>query len=156
MLTLRDARPDDVPEIRALIGELAAFERAPERAVATEVDLRRWIFDEPLARVVMAERDGEVAGFALWFLNFSTWEGKPGMYLEDLFVRPAHRGRGVGGALLTHLAQVCVARGYTRFQWQVLDWNADAVAFYESRGARVLREWWTCRVDGAALQSMGR
>ena len=103
----------------------------------------------------MAEWAGEPAGFALWFLNFSTWEGKPGIYLEDLYVRPAYRGRGLGKALLEHLAAIAVREGYTRFVWQVLDWNTPALEFYEAQGARVMRPWLTCRVEGEALRKLG-
>lgn len=155
MLHLRGARPDDVDLILAFIAELAAFERAPERAVATPDDLRRWVFGpDAFVRVVIAEWAGAPAGFAVWFLDFSTWQGKPGLYLEDLFVRADHRG--IGAALLAHLAQICVERGYCRYQWQVLDWNTDAIAFYEARGARTVREWIHCRIDGDALVALAR
>lgn len=152
MLTLRPAHPDDAPLILQYIRELAEYEREPEAVLATEADIRRHAFAEPpLVRVTLAEWDGEPAGFALWFLNFSTWEGKPGLYLEDLFVRPAYRGRGLGKALLQHLAALAVQEGWTRFVWQVLDWNAPAIDFYEAQGARILRPWLTCRVEGEAL-----
>jgi diamine N-acetyltransferase len=123
--------------------------------VATEADLLRHAFSErPLVKVTMAEWDGEPAGFALWFLNFSTWEGKPGIYLEDLFVRPVYRGHGIGKALLQHLAARAVAEGWTRFVWQVLDWNTPAIDFYEAHGAKVMRPWLTCRVEGDALRRL--
>ena len=155
MLTLRPAVPSDTALILAYIRELAEFEREPEAAVATEADIRRYAFSEhPLVKVTMAEWDGQPAGFALWFLNFSTWEGKPGIYLEDLFVRPAFRGNGIGKALLKHLAAVAVKEGWTRFVWQVLDWNTPAIEFYEAHGARVMRSWLTCRVEGDAIKQL--
>ena len=155
MLTLRPAVPDDAPLILQFIRELAEYEREPDAAVATEADIQRYVFSEhPLVKVVMADWEGQPAGFALWFLNFSTWEGKPGIYLEDLFVRPAFRGHGIGKALLQHLAALAVQEGWTRFAWQVLDWNTPSIEFYEAHGAKVLREWLPCRMDGAALQKL--
>ena len=155
MLTLRPAVPDDASLILQFIRELAEYEREPDAAVATEADIQRYVFSEhPLVKVVMANWEGQPAGFALWFLNFSTWEGKPGIYLEDLFVRPAFRGHGIGKALLQHLAALAVQEGWTRFAWQVLDWNTPSIEFYEAHGAKVLREWLPCRMDGAALQKL--
>jgi diamine N-acetyltransferase len=152
MLNLRPAVPSDAALIVEYIRELAEFEREPEKAVVTETDILRYAFSErPLVHVTMAEWDGQPAGFALWFLNFSTWEGKPGIYLEDLFVRPAFRGNGIGKALLKHLAGIAVKEGWTRFVWQVLDWNTPAIEFYEAHGARVMRSWLTCRVEGDAI-----
>jgi len=152
MLTLRPAAPTDAPLILQYIRELAEYEREPDAAVATEADLQRYAFSEhPLVKVTMAEWNGQPAGFALWFLNFSTWEGKPGIYLEDLFVRPAFRGHGIGKALLKHLAALAVKEGWTRFVWQVLDWNTPAIEFYEAHGAKILRPWLTCRVEGEGL-----
>ena len=155
MLTLRDALPADAPLILAYIRELAEYERAPEKAVASEADILKHGFGEnPLIHMVLAEWEGRPAGFALWFLNFSTWEGKPGLYLEDLFVRPEFRGHGIGKALLKRLARIAVDRGCCRYQWQVLDWNTPAIEFYEAKGAQVLREWLTCRVEGEALEKL--
>ena len=155
MLTLRPAVPDDAPLILQFIRELAEYEREPDAAVATEADIQRYVFSEhPLVKVVMADWEGQPAGFALWFLNFSTWEGKPGIYLEDLFVRPAFRGHGIGKALLQHLAALAVREGWTRFVWQVLDWNTPSIEFYEAHGAKVMRDWLPCRMDGAALRRM--
>jgi GNAT superfamily N-acetyltransferase len=152
MLTLRPAEPTDAPLILDYIRELAAFEREPQAAVATEADILRYAFSEhPLVKVTMAEWDGQPSGFALWFLNFSTWEGKPGIYLEDLFVRPAFRKHGIGKALLKHLAAIAVKEGWTRFVWQVLDWNTPAIEFYQAHGARIMRTWLTCRVEGDAI-----
>lgn len=155
MLTLRTAEPRDLDLILVYIRELAAYERAPERAVATAADLHRWMFGaQPLVHAELAEWDGAPAGFALWFLNFSTWEGRPGLYLEDLFVRPAFRGHGLGKALLRHLARIAVDRGCTRFVWQVLDWNTPSIEFYQAQGAQVMTEWLTCRVEGEALRRL--
>ena len=155
MLTLRPAVPTDAALILDYIRELAEYERDPEAVVATEADIRRYTFSEnPLVKVTMAEWDGRPAGFALWFLNFSTWEGKPGIYLEDLFVRPAFRRNGIGKALLKHLAALAVEEGWTRFVWQVLDWNTPALEFYEAHGARLMRSWITCRVEGDAIQRL--
>jgi diamine N-acetyltransferase len=155
MLVLRLAVPSDAGLILDYIRELAEYEREPQAAVATEADIRRYAFSEhPLVKVTMAEWDGRPAGFALWFLNFSTWQGKPGIYLEDLFVRPAFRRNGIGKALLRHLAAIAVAEGWTRFVWQVLDWNTPAIEFYEAHGARVMRSWITCRVEGDAIKRL--
>jgi GNAT superfamily N-acetyltransferase len=154
-LVLRLATREDIPQILAFIRELAEYERAPEQAVATPANIERYVFGEPpLAFVVMADWAGEPAGFALWFYNFSTWEGRPVLYLEDLFVRPTLRGKGIGKALLKHLAAVALDKGCTRFVWQVLDWNTPSLDFYQAMGARVLREWLTCRMEGEALQRL--
>jgi GNAT superfamily N-acetyltransferase len=156
-LRLRDATRDDVPAILALIRDLAEYEKEPQAAVATAEDLLRDGFGErPLFHVVLAEWEGETAGFAFWFFNYSTWQGRPGLYLEDLFVRPAHRGRGIGKALLVHLAGIAQRENCGRFVWQVLDWNEPAIRFYESLGARHLKEWMTMRVDGDALERLAR
>jgi GNAT superfamily N-acetyltransferase len=156
-LRLRRAVAGDVPVVLRLVRELAEYERAPGEVVAVEADLLRDGFGPgpPRFFVELAEWDGEVAGFALWFFNYSTWQGRAGLYLEDLFVRPPWRGRGVGRALLVHLARTAVAEGCGRFVWQVLDWNAPAIAFYEALGARPLREWVTMRVTGEALARLG-
>jgi GNAT superfamily N-acetyltransferase len=155
MLRLRDATPKDVPLMLEYVRELAEYERAGEKVVARAEDLERHLFGErPLAFAVMAEWGEAPAGWAIWFYNFSTWEGRPGLYLEDLFVRPAFRGRGVGKALLKHLAAVALDKGCTRYVWQVLDWNTPSLEFYEAMGATVLREWLTCRVEGEALRSL--
>jgi len=152
MLRIRRAQARDVSEVLAFIRELAEYERAPEQVTATAEDLLRDGFSEaPRFFVEMAEWDGRVAGFAFWFFSYSTWQGRPGLYLEDLFVRPAFRGQGIGKALLVHLAQVAVAEGCGRFQWQVLDWNTPAIDFYEALGAKQLGEWITMRVSGEEL-----
>jgi GNAT superfamily N-acetyltransferase len=155
MLNLRPAVPADASQILQYIRGLAEYEREPEAAVATESDLLKYAFSEhPLVWVTMAEWDGQPAGFALWFLNFSTWEGKPGIYLEDLFVPPNFRGKGIGQALLQNLAALAIREGWTRFVWQVLDWNTPALEFYEAHGAKILRPWLTCRVEGEALRRL--
>lgn len=155
MLHLRPARPDDVPLILAFIRELAAYEREPDAAVATEEDLLRDGFGErPRFQVVLAEWEGEPAGFAFYFFTYSTWRGRPCLYLEDLFVRPAFRRNGIGLALLRELARTAVRERCDRFVWQVLDWNTPAIAFYESLGARSLREWITMRVEGPSIEAL--
>jgi GNAT superfamily N-acetyltransferase len=152
MLHIRRAQARDVPAILALIRELAEYERAPEEATATAEDLLRDGFSEaPRFFVELAEWDGRVAGFAFWFFNYSTWLGRPGLYLEDLFVRPAFRGHGIGKALLVHLARVALDEGCGRFQWQVLDWNTPAIDFYDALGAKRLGEWITMRITGEEL-----
>jgi GNAT superfamily N-acetyltransferase len=154
-LTIRSATVADVPLILDLIRGLAEYERLPHEVVATEALLRETLFGPaPGAEVLLAELDGESAGFALFFHNFSTFLGRRGLYLEDLFVRPAARGRGIGKALMRHLARTAIDRGCGRFVWQVLDWNAPSLAFYESLGANVVREWLTCRLEGPALAAL--
>ena len=151
-MTIRPAAPTDIPVIRALIVELAVYEREPDAVEASEADLHAAMFgDRPLAEAVLAEHGGEIVGLALFFTNFSTWAGKGGLYLEDLFVRPQARGLGLGKALLVHLAGIAVARGYGRFEWSVLDWNTPAIDFYRALGATAQDEWTVMRVDGAAL-----
>ena len=157
---IRDAVADDVSEIAALIRELALYEKEPEAARATEADLLRDGFGpEPYFRCFLLETEsaaGEraVAGFSLYFFQYSTWEGRPSLYLEDLFVRPKFRGRGFGKAMLQRLAQIAVKRGCTRFQWECLDWNTPSLAFYESMGANVLREWLNLRLTGDAIAQL--
>ncbi|AFL90203.1 acetyltransferase [Terriglobus roseus DSM 18391] len=154
-LTIRDAVPADVREMVALIRDLAIYEKEPDAAVATEADLLRDGFGpEPYFHCVMAEWDGAVAGFALFFFQYSTWEGRPALYLEDLFVREPFRKRGIGVALFQRLAQIALERKCTRFQWECLDWNQPALDFYESAGAKVLREWLNLRVTGEALERL--
>jgi len=154
-IALRPATPSDVPLVLDLIRELAGYERLAHEAVATAEDMQAALFGpRPAAEVVIAECDGEPAGMALFFVTFSTFLGKPGLYLEDLYVRPDFRGRGIGRRLMTHLAALAVERGYGRFEWSVLDWNAPAIAFYRSLGARPMDEWTVQRVDGQALQAL--
>jgi GNAT superfamily N-acetyltransferase len=148
MIQIRRAVAGDVPQILTFVRELADYEKVPHEVKATEADLLRDGFSgAPRFFVEIAEWEGAPAGFALWFFNYSTWEGRPGLYLEDLFVRPAFRGRGIGKALLVHLARCAVAEECGRFQWQVLDWNLPAIGFYETLGARALKEWVTMRVS---------
>jgi GNAT superfamily N-acetyltransferase len=158
---IRLARPDDVPTILALIRELAAYEREPDAVVATEAGLHAALFDEGAALFgLIAEHPGDdgptVAGFALWFLNFSTWVGRHGIYLEDLYVRPELRGHGYGSELLIELARIADERGYGRVEWAVLDWNESAHRFYESLGAVPMQEWTIWRVSGDALPKLAR
>lgn len=154
-LHLRAATINDVPQILAFIAELAKFEALAHEAVATEEVLSEQLFGaSPGAEVVMAEVDGTPAGFALFFHSFSTFLGRRGLYLEDLFVRPAFRGCGVGRALMVHLAGIAQARGCGRFEWSVLDWNEDAIRFYRSLGARGMDGWTVQRVDGQALHAL--
>ncbi|MGW5095997.1 N-acetyltransferase family protein [Streptomyces nodosus] len=154
---IRTATPADVPVIHTLIRELAAYEKVPHEARATREQLHEALFGErPAAFAHVAQEDGgEVVGFALWFLNFSTWRGVHGIYLEDLYVRPGARGSGHGKALLTELARLCVARGYERLEWSVLDWNRPAIDFYEAMGARPQDEWTVYRLTDEALTALG-
>jgi len=155
MLNIRPAAPNDIPEILKLIRELAEYEKLADQMVATEEALLRDGFSEqPFFHVLMAEWESHPAGFALYFFNYSTFQGKPGLYLEDLFVRPPYRGKGIGKALLLHVARIAVKEGCGRFQWQVLDWNSPAIEFYESLGAAVMKEWLTMRVSGVALEKL--
>ncbi len=155
MLTIRAATESDIPLILDFIRALAEYEREPQAAVATAEDLRRDGFaSNPKFRCVIAEWEGRPAGFAFYFYNYSTWQGRPGLYLEDLFVKPEFRGKGIGKALLLYLAKTAVAEGCGRFQWQVLDWNTSAIDFYKSLGAKTLNEWLTMRVEGEALERM--
>jgi GNAT superfamily N-acetyltransferase len=157
MATLRAAEPSDVPAIVGLIRELAAFEKLEHLVEVTPQSLHPQLFgDRPAAEAVVAELEGSVIGFALFFTNFSTFLGRPGLYLEDLYVQPAHRRGGVGSALLKHLAALANARAYGRFEWSVLDWNVDAIRFYERMGATLLPEWRICRVTGEALRNFTR
>jgi GNAT superfamily N-acetyltransferase len=155
MLIIRTATAQDASLIVQLIRELAEYERAPQEAVATPEDILRDGFSErPKFRVLIAEWSSQPAGFALFFNNYSTWRGRPGLFLEDLFVRPEFRKRGIGKSLLIHLAKIALAEGCGRFEWQVLDWNKPAIEFYQSLGARVMKEWLTMRVTGTALPKL--
>jgi GNAT superfamily N-acetyltransferase len=153
---IREAAPTDVSAILSLVRELAAYEREPDAVEATEEMLATALFGPaPVASCHVAELDGAVVGFALWYVTFSTWKGLPGLWLEDLFVQPGARGHGLGKRLLQTLAAVCVGRGYPRFEWWVLDWNVDAQGFYRSLGARPEDDWTVWRVDGEALTALG-
>lgn len=144
--------------IGALIRELAEYERDPGAAQATDADLHAALFgdgDRPVAECLIGEVDGEAQGMALFFTSFSTWTGRPGIYLEDLFVRPGARGRGLGKALLAAVAQIAVERGCRRVEWSVIDWNEPAIGFYKTLGARPMDQWTVWRVDGEALARLG-
>ena len=153
---IRYARKEDAPRIHALIKDLAVYEKAADEAKATIEQIEETIFGEkPHAFCHVAEVDGEVVGISIWFLNYSTWLGKPGIYLEDLYVDPAHRGKGLGLALLKELGAICIERGYERLQWWVLDWNEPSIEFYKSLDAVPMDEWTIYRVTGEALKKLG-
>jgi len=153
---IRPACPADTAAILGLIHALADYEKLSAEVVATEAQLRRSLFPDdgsaPAAHCVIAEANGQAAGFALFFFNYSTFLARPGLYLEDLFVRPEFRGQGLGKALLLHLAKLANARGCGRMEWSVLDWNQPAIGFYESLGAKRMKEWQICRLTGPSLQ----
>jgi GNAT superfamily N-acetyltransferase len=153
-LAIRAAVPADAALIFALVRELADYEKLAGEVDGTEEQIAAALFArEPRLSCDIAEWDGQAAGFAVWFLNFSTFRGRHGLYVEDLFVRPAFRGRGIGKALMARLAQRCVEQGYARFEWAVLDWNAPSIAFYKSIGATVMDDWRICRLSGEALRT---
>ncbi len=153
--TIRRAEKGDVPLILTFIRELAVYEKLSHEVVATGELLERYLFgEEKTAYVLLGFERDEPVGFALYFLNFSTFVGRPGIYLEDLFVRENYRGKGYGKALLVHLAQTAVENGYGRFEWAVLDWNTPAIEFYRSLGAKTMDEWIIHRVDGKALKKL--
>ncbi|MEV6795348.1 GNAT family N-acetyltransferase [Streptomyces sp. NPDC051320] len=154
---IRYATAADVPEIHTMVRELAEYEKALDEARATEAQLHEALFGEhPAAFAFIAETpEGEIAGFALWFLNFSTWRGVHGIYLEDLYVRPQLRGGGYGKALLKELARTCVERGYERLEWSVLNWNEPSINFYRALGARPQDEWSVYRLTDGALAALG-
>ena len=151
-MTVRPVRPDDVPAVVALVRELADYEKALHEVALTEEQLTSALFgDSPALFGHVAQSDGEVVGIALWFLNFSTWRGTHGIYLEDLYVSPQHRGAGLGRELLRTLAAVCVERGYSRLEWSVLDWNVSAIDFYKAAGSVPMDEWTVFRLTDDAL-----
>ena len=153
--TIRPARPDDCVELLRLIRELAIYEKLEHQAVGTEPQLREQLFGaRPAAEALIVERGGRAVAFALLFTTFSTFLCKPGIYLEDLFVEPGHRGAGIGKALLKRLAAMVVERGGGRFEWRVLDWNEPSIRFYEALGATIMREWLLARVTGPALERL--
>lgn len=153
--SIRNATRADVPLILQLIRELAEYERLAHEVTATEHDLAESLFGtRPIAEVIIAEAEGSVAGYALFFHNYSTFLCKRGIYLEDLFVRPPFRGRGIGKQLLSHLARLAVARGCVRFEWAVLDWNESAIQFYHSLGARPMEDWTVFRITGEPLRRL--
>lgn len=157
-MTIREATPADVPAILQLVHDLAAYEKEPDAVKATQAHFRAALFPEsgtPTTFAHVAEVEGEVVGMAVWYLTFSTWTGVNGIWLEDLFVQPGHRGSGVGRELLATLARTCVDRDYQRLEWWVLDWNEPSIGFYESLGARAQDEWTVFRMDGNALADLG-
>ncbi|GGW75006.1 GNAT family N-acetyltransferase [Alteromonas halophila] len=151
-LTIRNAEPRDVSLILSFIKDLAIYEKAEEEVEATPEDIQKTLFDVgATAHALICESEGKPVGFAVYFFNYSTWQGQNGLYLEDLFVSPEYRGIGAGKALLQHLARLAVEKGCGRFEWSVLDWNTPAIEFYESLGAKAKREWLGYRLDGNAL-----
>ncbi|MDI3306529.1 MAG: GNAT family N-acetyltransferase [Acetobacteraceae bacterium] len=153
--TLRDARPEDLPEILRLVRALAEYERMLDQCVGTEEDFRRALFGaNPRLFCLLAELDGRAVGQAIWFYNFSTFTGRHGIYVEDIFVEPAYRGRGIGEAFFRHLARRAVQEGCARMEWQVLDWNESAIRFYRKIGARGMDEWRVQRVSGDTLRAL--
>jgi GNAT superfamily N-acetyltransferase len=156
-LLIRAARPADSALIFALVRELADYEKLNADADASEAQIAAALFaDAPRLCCDIAEWDGQPAGFAVWFLNFSTFRGRHGIYIEDIFVKAAYRGRGIGKALMAWLAHTCVEQGYARCEWAVLDWNAPGLAFYKSIGAQIMEEWKICRLSGQALDNFAR
>jgi GNAT superfamily N-acetyltransferase len=154
-LHIRPARPGEAGLVLGFVRELADYEKLAHEVDATEAMIDAALFGEhPGAFCDIAEWNGEPAGFALWFLNFSSFRGRSGIYLEDIFVRPGHRGNGIGKALLQHLAVRCLAEGWTRLEWAVLDWNTPSVEFYKAQGAQLMDEWTVCRVTGDALRRL--
>ena len=154
-LTIHRARRNELPLVLSLVRELAEYERLLHEVEATEGLMETALFsDHPRLFCEIAEWDGKPAGFAVWFLNYSTFAGRFGIYLEDLFVRPQFRRNGIGKALLAHLARTCVENGWARLQWAVLDWNAPSIEFYKSLGAGLMDEWTLCRVAGSALDAL--
>jgi GNAT superfamily N-acetyltransferase len=153
--TIREATPADVPQILTFIRALATYEREPDAVTATEDDLLNHGFGpNPFYFCLMAEHESQPAGFAFYFFNYSTWKGRPGLYLEDLFVQPEFRGRGIGRALLEKVAAVAVEKNCPRMQWEVLDWNTPAIDFYRAMGAEFLDEWRNVRLSGEALRRL--
>jgi GNAT superfamily N-acetyltransferase len=156
-VSIRRARPGEAGLVMTFIRDLAEYEKLSHEVEATEAMIDAALFArEPRLFCDIAEWNGEPAGFAVWFINFSTFSGRSGIYLEDLFVKPEYRGRGLGKALLVHLAKTCVDNRWSRLQWSVLDWNAPSIAFYKSLGAVLMDEWTVCRLGGDALTALGR
>lgn len=155
-MKIRPARSNESSIILQLIKDLAQYEKAPNEVEASEKEIIKTVFAEnPKVFCDFVEVDGDVAGMAIWFLNYSTWQAKHGIYLEDLYIKPEFRGKGYGKALLKHLAQVCNEKGYGRLQWWVLDWNSPAIEFYRSLGAQAMDEWTVYRTSGQALKELG-
>jgi GNAT superfamily N-acetyltransferase len=156
-LSIHRARPEESALIFSLLFELAEYEKLGHEVVATETGIADALFgNNPILFCEIAEWEGKPAGFAIWFFNFSTFAGRPGIYLEDLFVRPAFRGNGIGKALLVHLARLCVENNWSRLQWSVLDWNTPSIEFYKSLGAVMMDEWKLARINGEALARLAK
>jgi GNAT superfamily N-acetyltransferase len=156
-LTIRRARPGEAGLVLSLVRELAGYEKLLHEVEATEAMLDAALFgDHPRLFCAIAEWNNEPAGLAVWFINFSTFSGRSGIYLEDLFVRPQQRGKGIGKALLVQLARECVANGWSRLQWSVLDWNRPSIEFYQSLGAVLMDDWTACRLGGPALTALAQ
>lgn len=154
---IREAKISDVPAIYQLIIDLAVYEKEPDAVIASPDDIKENLFGaNPVAFCHVAEVDGKVVGIAIWFLNYSTWLGKPGIYLEDLFVQPEYRGHGIGKGFMKTLAQLCIERGYERFQWWVLNWNTPSIDFYKSLGAIPMDDWTVFRLYGDALKKFAK
>ncbi len=154
---IRAATPDDIPALLELVAELAAYEKEPDAATATQDNFTQALFPagrDAAATAFVAESSGVVVGMAIWFVTFSTWTGRHGLWLEDLYVRPSHRGGGIGAQLMSSLARVCLERGYPRMEWTVLDWNTPAIEVYHHLGAEPMSEWTTQRLTGAALAGL--
>lgn len=154
---IRAATPDDIPALIELVAELAAYEKEPDAATATSEHFYAALFPQDrdaAATAFVAEEAGTVVGMAIWFVTFSTWTGRHGLWLEDLYVRPTHRGSGIGAQLMSALAGVCIERGYPRMEWTVLDWNAPAIEVYRYLGAEPMNEWTTQRLTGSALADL--
>ena len=155
-MKIRPAKREEVGEVLQLIQDLATYEKAPDQVEASRDDLLNTIFaKEPRVFCDLVEVDGQIAGMAIWFLNYSTWQAKHGIYLEDLYIKPEFRAKGYGKALLKHLAQICDKEGYGRLQWWALDWNSPAIEFYRSFGAEAMDEWTVYRTSGQALKDLG-
>lgn len=156
-LSIRPARPGDAALVLGFVRELAEYEKLAHEVDATEAMIDAALFGaQPKVFCDLAAWEGEPVGFALWFLNFSSFRGRNGIYLEDIFVRPAHRGKGIGKALLAGLAQRCIENGWARLEWAVLDWNTPSIDFYKAHGAQLMDGWTVCRVSGAALEQLAR
>ena len=156
-VNIRRARPGEAGLVMSFIRDLAVYEKLGHEVEATEAMIDAALFGpHPRLFCDIAEWNGEPVGFAVWFINFSTFSGRSGIYLEDLFVKPEHRGNGLGKALLVHLARTCVDNGWSRLQWSVLDWNAPSIAFYKSLGAVLMDEWTVCRISGDALPALAQ
>jgi len=156
-LSIRNARPDDVEIILKYINELATYEKAPQEVTATAADIQRSLFDaEAHCYGLICSLDDEAVGFAIYFYNYSTWLGKRGLYLEDIYVTPAKRGHGAGKLLMQYLAKIAVSKGCERFEWAVLDWNKPARVFYESIGAKAKTDWVGYRLSGAAIYTLAQ